>query len=138
MTLSAWSSHAARSPSLEPKWCRTSPGLTSAAAAIARTGAPKPAVPKVAIAASRIRARAVRSPSRRDPERMFSTLNRRSVTVKGSGCGPRSASGAGCGSEPGGGGLVESAAEVLVEHLGEDGLVGRSGGEQRHGRAQLL
>src|SRR6476646_10220075 len=50
----------------------TSPGETSAAAAIARTPAVKPCTPKVSIAASRIRARADRSAS---IERMFNTLN---------------------------------------------------------------
>ena len=56
------SSHARRSSSLDPKWCRSSPGDTPAVAAIPRIVVRSyPSSAKCLIAASRIRARPVRS-----------------------------------------------------------------------------
>ena len=56
-SVATWRSQASRSRSLDPKWCITSPGETSAAAAIVRTVvAAMPASAKHAIAASRMRA----------------------------------------------------------------------------------
>src|SRR5205823_5134329 len=58
----AYVSQASRSPSLDPKWWRSSPGDTPASRAMSRTVAPSmPRSVNSRSAASRIRARAVRS-----------------------------------------------------------------------------